>query len=127
MKTVQNPKTAQGFSLMELLMALAVVSMLAAVAIFNLSSIVGAGKESAALRNAQQFCETYAAARAAGAEFKCAGAAGILDELIAGKKGQGQFSTSVFRLPLDRDDRRGVLKMCTYDPTTGSISLRKRH
>jgi prepilin-type N-terminal cleavage/methylation domain-containing protein len=126
MKTLQHPKTQRGFSLVELLMALGVISMLAAVALFNLTNIMGAGKEAATQRNAQQFCDTYAAARAAGAEFKCAGASGILDELIAGKRGQGQFSTSEFRLPLAHDDRRAVLKMCTYDAMTGNINLRKR-
>ena len=63
MKPLLTSKTQRGFSLVELLMALAVISMLAAVAIFNLTGVMGAGKEAAALRNAQQFCETYAAAR----------------------------------------------------------------
>ena len=105
-------------------MALAIISMIAAVAIFNLSGVVDAGRQAASLRNAQQFCQTYAAAKAAGAQFSTAAAAGILDELIQGKKGRGQFAASEFRLPVADEEKTALLKLCEFDPMTGNIELR---
>jgi prepilin-type N-terminal cleavage/methylation domain-containing protein len=115
----------RGFSLVELLMALAVISMLAAVAIFNLTNVMDAGKDAAATRNAHQFCHLYAAAKASGVQFFSNGAAGILDELTEGKRGRGGFSTTEFRLPLDESEKQAVLKRCDYDALTGTVLLKR--
>ena len=124
MKTRSHNGTFRGFSLVELLMALAVISMLAAVAIFNFSSIVDQGRDASALRNAQQFRDTYAAPKAAGAQFNAASVTGILEELIAGKRGKGLFSSSEFRLPVDHKEKRAIVKLCEYDAVSGLIALR---
>ena len=126
MKNRSNHSTSRGFSLIELLMAMAVISTLAAVAIFNFSSIVDQGRDASAMRNAQQFRDTYAAAKAAGAKFSTANVTGILEELIAGKKGNGLFASSEFRLPVDHRDKKAILKLCEYDAVSGLIALRNR-
>ena len=124
MKTLSSTSKPCGFSLIELLMALAVISMLAAMVIFNLSDVTTAGKQAASLRNAQELCEIHAAARAAGVQFRAVTDDGILDELIEGRKGQGVFATSEFRLPLGQKEKQAVLKQCAYDARTGILSLR---
>jgi len=115
----------RGFSLIEVLMSIAVISTLAAVAIVNLSSLTDAGREAATLRNAQQFCQLHAAALAAGVEFRNASAQGILEELMEGRRGRGQFAASEFRLPMVEDQKRLVLRLCLYDPVSGRLRLRQ--
>jgi prepilin-type N-terminal cleavage/methylation domain-containing protein len=115
----------RGFSLIELLMTIAVLSTLAAVAVVSLSGFVEAGREAATLRNAQQLCQLHAAALAAGVEFQNASAQGILEELMEGRRGRGQFAASEFRLPMDEDQKRPVLRLCLYDAASGTLRLRQ--
>lgn len=105
-------------------MAIAVISTLAAVAIVSLSGFMEAGREAATLRNAQQLCQLHSAAVAAGVEFRNASAQGILEDLVEGRRGRGQFAGSEFRLPLDEDLKRPVLRLCLYDAASGTLCLR---
>ena len=124
MKTPSTPGKPRGFSLIELLMTVAVLTTLAAVAMLNLSGVVEAGREAADLRNAQQYCQIHAAARAAGVKFTAASQAGILDELIEGRRGVGVLATSEFRFPLGLSEKHAVLRLIAYDPVNGTIELR---
>jgi len=105
-------------------MAVAILSTVTAMALFGMSSVFGAGQLAADQRNAQQLCQTHAAARAAGVEFRSATPEGLLEELSAGVRGQGVWSAAEFRFHVDPDNRRAVVRRCEYDAATGTLTLR---
>jgi prepilin-type N-terminal cleavage/methylation domain-containing protein len=115
MKRTTSLHQHRGFSLMELLMAVAVISMLAAIGMFTLSSVMDEGQQTVARKNAQSFSQIVAAARAAGAEFHSTTKEGMLSELIAGVNGAGQFSHTKFQLNVQGAARASLLKLCTLD------------
>ena len=115
MKIRTNQSAARGFSLIELLFAVAIISMLAAVAVFNLSSSIGCTKVTKSRSNAQSICHLYQSARSVGAKFRSTTKEGILEELIAGKKGSGAFASSEFRLELGGEEKAAALSYCQFD------------
>lgn len=115
MKTRHTHRPVRGFSLIELLFVMAVISTLAAVAIFNLSSSVASTKVAKSQSNAQSICHLYQSARSVGAKFRSTTKEGILEELIAGKKGAGPFVASVFQLELEGEEKEEALAYCVFD------------
>ncbi len=109
---------------MELLIAIAILSTIAAMAVFALSSPLAASREAVEFRNATQFCDTHMAARAAGAEFQSTTIEGLLDELADGIYGKGAWAQTEFRLNIAPGDRLAVLRRCQYDAGTGSYVVR---
>ena len=124
MKAKAQPTQPNGFSLIELLMAIAIISMLAAIAMVAFTNVSGAGRDVVVQRNAHQFCTMHAAAVAAGVEFHATTQAGILDELVEGRRGRGLFAGSEFRLPLVASQKPAVLELCAYDAATGMVTMR---
>lgn len=124
MKAKAPPTKPNGFSLIELLMAIAVISTLASIAIVAFSNVSGAGQDVVVRRNAREFCHMHAAAVAAGVEFHATTQAGILDELVEGRRGRGLFATSEFRLPLAASQKLPVLELCAYDVASGMVTMR---
>lgn len=59
-------KSAQGFSLVELLVVIAVIAVIAAIAIPNITGITGSAQRTAAQRTAQNLASLASAATAAG-------------------------------------------------------------
>jgi prepilin-type N-terminal cleavage/methylation domain-containing protein len=120
-RNVRQARGRRGFSLVELLFVVALLSCLAAVAIFSLSDVTGASTVAKSRRNAQSFCQTYASARAAGADFRSATKEGILDELIEGKAGRGAFRTSRFQFPIAVQEKAALLEFCKFEPGSGML------
>jgi len=114
-------KLKRGFSLAEMLCVVAVVGCIAGMAAFNLVDVTDVSAQAKSKRNAQSLVQLYQSARAVGVVFHSRTAAGILDELIAGKSGTGRFATSRFQLPLSEDEKEGTLGFCEYDQRTGML------
>ena len=95
----------KGFSLVELLVVIAVIGVIAAIAIPAMSNVFENSRTAKARRNAQNLASTYAAARAAGAVFTSTTAAGVADELNTGVVGSGQFATTTFQVVLDAEEQ----------------------
>jgi prepilin-type N-terminal cleavage/methylation domain-containing protein len=117
MKLAAQTSTRRGFSLVELLMAVAIISMIAAMAVFGLSGLTDRSKETVVRRNAQSFAQMVANARAAGVEFRATTMEGIMAELAEGRNGAGVFSDTKFSLSIAVDARAEVLRICTLEPT----------
>ena len=108
-------KQSRGFSLIEMLMAMAIVSMLAAVALVGFMNVNGAAERVKARNNAQAICHLYESAKSVGAVFTSTTKEGILEELIAGKNGRGRFADTVFTLSLADREKREALALCSFD------------
>jgi len=76
--------SAQGFSLVELLVVIAVIGIIAAIAIPNIANITGQAQIARDQRNAQNIVSTASAARAAGYTTAWGGKQEAADSLKAG-------------------------------------------
>jgi len=69
MKVNKKNPLAAGFSLVEMLVVIAVIGIIAAIAIPNIGKINDSAKDSRKRRNAQNLASVYASAQAAGHDF----------------------------------------------------------
>ena len=94
-------KHPSGFTLVEMLIAIAVIGVMAAIGIVNMMGIRDSANISKDRRNAQNAATLYASARAAGATFSSPpmDKTGIVNELIVGKNGSGLMRSVIFQLP----------------------------
>lgn len=124
MKTTVTPSASRGFSLVELLTAVAVISTLAAMVLFNLSHLKGDSELVKTRQNAKSLCSLYQAARSAGVHFQSTTKEGILEELISGKEGSGSLSGTRFQLPLAAREKSPTLALCHYDAASDMLVMR---
>src|SRR5210317_2020163 len=101
MKTTLKKNVKAGFSLVEMLVVIAVIGIIAAIAVPTIGSITAQANENKAKRNAQNLASVYSSAIAAGST-ECEGlttAAAIVAEVVAGVAGADSFATTNFQVP----------------------------
>jgi prepilin-type N-terminal cleavage/methylation domain-containing protein len=131
MKNIKLNKKAQGgFSLVEMLVVIAVIGIIAAIAIPNIGSINDSARKASAQRNAQSIASVLNAAIAAGAStgWTAAIAAGatataIVDKAEAGiSPTDGAFVGKTFTTgEIDNDEERGAASFLSYDATNNQV------
>lgn len=121
--------SAQGFSLVELLVVIAVIAIIAAIAIPNIANITGQATIAKDRRNAQNIASVAAAARAAGTTTQWdTTATNAIKQLIAGVTASVNNEDLVFSVsPMSDNELTGAAAYLTvtaenisYSPTNAA-------
>ena len=121
-------RSTRGFSLVEMLVVIAVVGVVSAIAVTSMNGIQPDARLQAAKQNAKVIVTTYQAATAAGAYSAPNGFGGLtsktdlLNKLQAGVNGAGVFAAEVFAISdLDPNTQADAEAFLRYDAQLDSL------
>jgi prepilin-type N-terminal cleavage/methylation domain-containing protein len=119
MKTNLVKNVKAGFSLVEMLVVIAVIGIIAAIAVPTIGNITSQANSSKAKRNAQSLASVCASAVAAGATFESTSVADIVDDLVdSGVFGSADsgFDTTLFKVPnVSEIEKTNAAQHLSYD------------
>lgn len=131
MKINTKQSLKAGFSLVEMLVVIAVIGIIAAIAVPNIGRINDSAKDATYRRNAQSLASIFASAQAAGVDFSSASTkeADIIKAMIKGASvsdADSPFNGTYFGVPgLDATDAvsetDGAAKYLTYDAASKQL------
>ena len=129
MKLSANKSIKSAFSLVEMLVVIAVIGIIAAIAVPNIGRINDSAKEATARRNAQNIASVFASAQAAGLNFAATSTtpANIAQAVVTGAKvtEKGPFENTWFGVPgLTTADQTAALKFLSYDTNSAQLLYR---
>lgn len=128
MKLKNKNKMAAAFSLVEMLVVIAVIGIIAAIAVPQIGDINAKAVEGKNKRNAQNIASVCASAQAAGLNFvgSSTAASDVIDAVVTGgKPASGPFSATYFGVQgMDAAEKTGAATylsvangVLVYDPT----------
>jgi prepilin-type N-terminal cleavage/methylation domain-containing protein len=132
MKLNKTHSLKAGFSLVEMLVVIAVIGIIAAIAVPNIGRINDSAKDATYRRNAQNIASVFASAQAAGLDLSAGGTvneAGIIGAIITGatiSDTDSPFNGTYFGVPgLDSTDAvsetDGAAKYLTWNAASGQL------
>lgn len=132
MKISAKKAAKAGFSLVEMLVVIAVIGIIAAIAVPNIGRINDSAKDATYRRNAQNLASVFASAQAAGVDFSAGGTrteAQIIGAMITGATvadADSPFNGTYFGVPgLDSTDAvsetAGAAKYLTFDTASSQL------
>ena len=124
MKNLIKTNAKKGFSLVELLVVIAVIGVIAAIAIPAMSGIFEKSDGAKSKRNAQSVASLYSSLRSAGATIASPSAVTIVDALQLGVTATaGAFTGSTFKSNLATGEVAKTKLALTYDSTSDSLTV----
>lgn len=132
MKLNKKHSFKAGFSLVEMLVVIAVIGIIAAIAVPNIGRINDSAKDATYRRNAQNVASVFASAQAAGHDFSAAGTLGeaaIIGAIITGatiSDTDSPFNGTYFGVPgMDSTDAvsetEGAAKYLVWNAASGQL------
>ena len=124
MKNIKLNSLKAGFSLVEMLVVIAIIGIIAAIAIPNIGNLNESARDAAAKRNAQSVASVLNAAVAAGADISSLTTpASIIDLAEAGvSPTDGAFQGKTFTSgPIDDDEEAKAATYLSYDSANNQV------